>query len=394
MNRSKDVNYPESATQEPGVYETSDIDSDNGEEPHDIDVNTNEDIIETEIEFEKSHQKFLQEFTNGKINFDYASNLSLYDSGYKVQRQETHKQKLSRISKELYGLKADMDARDEEIESGDKLKELIDLVEKMGHNPKEYKNPYKEEINKLFERVELHVESDHQTSESMESSDPLLDSNRSHSVSHTLVQLDNKVSALEMKLGTINHPIDNIINDLTRKINVINNPQYQVEEIKTSINSLLTSPEYQKIVNRSRGVTGPIGTTGTTGTTGTKEISHLSIAGDDENDSILANFKSHKLDELINYLPELNSFNHEKKLLLKRLKMLNQIHLNLDNSVDFVSKLDDLINDLSTNINNWNENLVSVNKKLDGHIETFNENRTVIETWVNDLSKKVDEKTK
>lgn len=355
---------------EASVYETSDIESETEQTPVET-KKTDEDIIEDEIEFEHSHGKFQQEFTNGKINFDYVANKNLYDSGYKVYRSETNKQRLSRLSRELYALKDDM----EPGENDDKLKELIALAEVLNKDVNSHAklNPYRQEITRLFEKVN--------EIDSIPTNEGSSDSENTYKatlqIDSEIMDLDKKVNRLELKLGDLESPIDNILNDLNRKVSIINNPEYNVEQIKTSINSLVEDPNYQRLINLSKHIN-EMNTTGGV-------ISLSSEEGD-----ILNAFKQEKINELVKYLPELQSYQRQNSLLLKRLRMLNNVHLNLESSTEFVTELDNLISNISTNVNNWNSQMSVINDKLDVNIENFDKNKLVIEKWVSELSEKVD----
>lgn len=337
-------------TEEPGVYETSDVESD--PEIPSVAQTSNEDIIETEIEYETSHGKFENQFVNGKINFDYQSHMSLYQGGYKVSVSETQKQKLGRLSKELYALRDEMEEKDHESDL--KLKELLALAEELKGTPNSIKNPYREEMSRLFEKAAPEVE-------------PVVSEKKDIVTPNELIELDKKINKLETKLGNIDLPLDNTLNELTRKINIINNPEYEVEEIKASVNTLFENLNYQKLLRLSHEV--------------------LDFNADS---SVLDTFKVEKINELLSYLPELNNLDRQNKLLLNRLKMLNRIHLSLDSSIDFLNNLETLITDISTNITNWNRQLSQINEKLDSNIDQFGKNKIVIEKWVNELSEKVD----
>lgn len=322
---------------ESGVYETSDIES----EP-DITVPTTSgdpDIIEETIDTTEAFKRFDNQFIKGEINFNYTVDRSLGDSGFKAQYKETKENKLSRITRELYEL--EMEEKDEEIDK------LIKLAEDLKLKRKNDLSGYKKRILDLFDGLES-VNNEEVSVIRLSNTDDLL-------------ELDKKISKLEGKLGDINatNSIDQVLKEMNKKVEVINNPQYKIEEINQSIKEILEKTEFINNYNEVNG--------------GSLEL-----------------FKNDKINELLTFLPNLQSFQKLSDLLIQRLKFLNEIHLKIGNSVEFIDNLDQNLTNIDNEINQWNESLNLINTKLDTNQELFETNKKEINNWIDQLKKSRD----
>lgn len=323
--------------EEPEVFETSDIDSDIEETRP---LAANPDIDESTFDITKSVNKFNNQFVNGKINFDYVSDLDLTNSGYKVYKEEDHKQKLNRITRELEELEVN-----ERNEDYHKIRHLVDIKDKDLDNI----NEYKIRINKLFDNLDMTAS--HSESSTSVSKDVTNESE--------IIRLDKKLSQIESQLGenllNSTNSIDNMLNDLTKKVAIINNPDYKINDINRSIESLVDKLETIKRQNPN-----------------------------------LSQLKYDKLDDLVNMLPQLHNFKRLSPLLLKRLKILKDIHTNTGSAISFADNLDKIINELYQDLRQWDNTLQIIDGKLDKNMESFNNSKTEISSWVDNLSNKLD----
>ncbi|CAH6723777.1 nuclear migration protein Jnm1p [[Candida] jaroonii] len=322
---------------ESGVYETSDIES----EP-DIHVPTasdNPDIIEEEINTGEAFKRFDNQFVQGKINFNYSVDRSLSDSGFKTQFKETKQNKLNRILRELHEL--DTEDEDEEVDK------LIKLAEDLKLKKKNDLSGFKERIMKIFEGLET-ISHENIEAEKLTDIDEVL-------------ELDKKISKLEGKLGDINatKSIDQMLNELNRKVDIIHNPEYKIDQVNESIKEILEKTEFINNYN-------------------------------EVNEGSLELFKNDKINELLTFLPNLQSFEKSSGLLIQRLKYLSEIHLKIGSSVEFIDNLDQSLNNMDNEINQWNESLNNINNKLDSYQEMFEKNKKDIDNWINQLKESRD----
>lgn len=332
--------------QEPEVYETSDIESEH-ETPQV--QQSNPDIVEEEIEVGQSLIRFNNEFVNGRVNFDYVSDRPLNATGFKTYTGESLEQKLSRISKEL----AELDVNEKSAECD----RLITLAEDLKSKRKNDVNGYKERIEKLFQNIESEVE---------ESTDikPQGKRRSNDSFSEEIIALDKKISQLESKIGNLNSKsLEHILNDMSRKVQIINNPEYKIKEVDEGIKQLLAQSETLK---------------------------HLQ---DVNNMSSMGKYKSDKINEILSFLPYLNKYDYESELIIQRLKTLNQVHLDIGSSVNFVNNLDQQFDSLSEEIQSWRDSLKNVNDTLNTNIDNFETWKTHINDTLDQLTRKVQNNT-
>lgn len=355
MDKYSDLPDIDNAGQE--VFESSDVES---ELELPVKVPPIEDVDNNSLDFQQSKDRFVHSEIIDTTSYDFLGNLSRLN-GYSVnQVDETIEEKLSRISRELEEIKL-QDRTPTITNQVDQLQEFLNLLK----NPQIQENskaslirPEYIKIDSVFEKIVPQQDSI--------TTKPTIDF-------QSLVSLEERLNSVETIIGTndSSKPLNLIIKDLDRKIAIIDNPEYNFEVIRTEINKL------EKEL-------------------GTLEMKRKVLTLDENDDpaeqdtSRATVSKSIKIDELYEKLPTINKYNALAPMLLTRLKTLNKIHHELENSVDLSGSIDQILQDIESDMKNWDESLNTLNQNMTNYEKNFEKNSISIQERINDLILKVE----
>lgn len=355
MDKYSDLPDIDKAGQE--VFESSDVES---ELELPVEVPPIEDVDNNSLDFQQSKDRFAHSEIIDTTSYDFLGNLSRLN-GYSVsQVDETIEEKLSRISRELEEIKS-QDRTATTTNQVDGLQELLNLL----------KNPQIQESNKdtvirpeyikidsVFEKIVPRQESI--------TTKPTINF-------QSLVSLEGRLNTIESIIGTndSSKPLNLIIRDLDRKIAIIENPEYNFEVIRNEINKL------EKEL-------------------GTLEMKRKVLTLDENDDpaerdtSRATVSKSIKIDEVYEKLPMINKYNALAPMLLTRLKRLNKIHHELENSIDLSGSIDQILQDIESDMKNWDQSLNTLDEKLTNYEKNFEQNSISMQERISDLILKVE----
>ncbi|KAI5969010.1 hypothetical protein CANMA_002006 [Candida margitis] len=332
MNKFRDLPDIDYTSQE--VFESSDVESDNNPAP-------NEDLVNEALP-DVNLQDLQTRFADTKLannDYDFSGNL-LNKSWLQVDgRKETKQERLARIKRELEEL------QQEEETSCPVTDALLQQFNGLKSTSDKPSFPTEEElrINEIL----------------VPPPEPV---NATPRQGATLAGLENKLSQLEKQLGinnTLSHPVQHSINDITRKINIISHADYNIDAIKSKIET--TGKEMEKL-----------------------ELNKRLFGWED-----VPTPKQDKIDELYKLLPDLEKYCGKAPMILERLKSLNMIHNEVEESLNFTINLNQFISDLDRDMKQWNKSLDTLNRGLDVSKETFDTNRQSFQTRLAELENRL-----
>lgn len=371
------------------VYETSDVESDT-DAP--LDSDTNPDIDNTKSDTKTARDRFHRDVITGEIEFlgDIRNRRS---QGYSVALvDETREEKLARIRRELEELK-----QTDGQETGGEAREIDELVvvlERLQNDtgPTGY---YEKRIDDIFKMdLEAASESTDNVKEGANVPENVPEghtkqrsvprgSRKSGDIPGKMIGapevllLESRVHSLESVLGydTVDQgsaprSIQNQINDLTRKINIIYNPEFEIGTINQQIREL--NREAEKLATN-------------------RKLAQITSAGNQPVLSTNSTSLETKVSKLYDKLPEFEAVNAKVPFIINRLKSLHKIHADLGRTIDTVGGIDQMIEELKTDMVSWNRSLQKVNTDLDNQNELFEKNKTEVEKRIAEMSKMLEQ---
>ncbi|KAK6456946.1 Dynamitin-domain-containing protein [Scheffersomyces xylosifermentans] len=380
---------PDIETNSQDVFETSDLESDldlphedvgksetdNEEIDRGIDINTNE-----------ARSKFANSIIVGSGNEDFSGTVVvpvLGKSGYLVESvEETRKQKLTRIARELEELKVSEDSGKDEVNAPEstQIKKLSDQLESVLSNDKvtDKVNLHGQQLKQLFEQVSRNV-ANTGTLQKSEEKREIVNPSEVLSLEARIHDLESLLGAdslqnLHRKPGKVN-PYDSVasiqthLNDLSRKVNIVHNPEYHIELVSREIEALTTKMDELESKRKFQQI-------------------RESAIGKTDTKANSTPFEK-KIDELYKALPNFEKSNQVVPLILNRLKSLNTVHSDLATTTQTVGQLDRILGDLKEDFQNWDKSLNTVNENIDKYEVNFEENRASITRQIDELERKV-----
>lgn len=360
------------------VFETSDVDSE-------VDINmrsvsevteNNSEVEELDLDQAQSRKRFSNDVLVGDINVvDFLGSIAkpgLMKTGYLVARlDETLDQRLSRIARELEEIKI-LKSKETPSVQNDTSEDLVKLLESLvkDQQPKDEANlnQYHHRIQEVFEMTSAKLE--HSQLDSVELERPrLVDTSQ-------VLALEARLHAIERTLGpdSLQSPfeskptIQSYIDELARKINIVHNPEYQVDSLKSKIVQL--SKEVETLSANKRLVE--------------SHPTEVSLKADANPNHIYR-----KIEDLHAKLPHFDHLNSTIPLITARLKTLHTVHADIANTVKTVHDLDQILDDLKSDLQKWNNSIDTVNTNIDKHEVQFASNREHVTQVIKDLDEKV-----
>ncbi|ODV78729.1 uncharacterized protein CANTADRAFT_7077 [Suhomyces tanzawaensis NRRL Y-17324] len=350
-------------TESQDIFETSDIESE-AELEHEPEPTEIEALV---TDPQAIRNRYANDVIDGLSGVDFLGSITnpvLGSTGYAVRRvDETRDQKLARIARELQEL-----ADPEKVPEPAKLahigaaastsgpidpEKLVALLETAvsSNNPS---NPYQSQLNELFAKVDAKINEKPVAGKAIVANSP----------SETL-ELESRINSLEQQVGEVAPgSIQNLLNDLARKIKIIHNPDYPIDRVRKEVTQL--AEETEKLASDRKLL----------------EVSELLHTKEQEP-------SEKKIDELYRVLPEFEQSNKSIPQIIKRLKSLNTVHADIAHSIQLVGDLDRTLADMDEEIQSWNESIDVLNGNLKAYSKNFEENKTVMENKIEELSKRL-----
>ncbi|KAI3404127.1 hypothetical protein KGF56_003027 [Candida oxycetoniae] len=328
------------------VFETSDTET---ETERNVDELGSESSEIENVNFEESRKQFLKSIIINS-RFDFSGNVTNLD-GYQVKEAyETKEAKIARIKRELEELTND----DRGSLTQEEICNLSDILLKLKNTTNEDKCALE-----AFQEEELNLDAIFSIPKPATAT-ATAKTNKTQEIQQ-LADFEKQLSSIEKLIG-IEAPqrtqsIQFAINEIKRRLDVIEHPEYSISVIEEHIESLF------------------------------KEINKLELSkkvfGIEEEPKI----KSDKIDNIYTILPNLKNYAKNAPALLQRLKTLNNIHSEVNETIKFAKGLDQMISDLIGDMHRWDDSMNQVNRKLDDSRRVFDENQGKIESRVDELMK-------
>ncbi|KAI5949143.1 hypothetical protein KGF57_004973 [Candida theae] len=326
------------------VLESSDVEAEDQ-----IHNSLQEEDAEPAINFTQLQTQFSEiEISNDK--YDLSRNPLNYKRFPLGTRKETKHEKLARIKRELEELQREESEEGEDTDTdtdteSHKAEDLLRMFQALNAAPDRQVFPKEEEL-KIKEILIPPPEPTKATSQQIAQ----------------LVSLENKLHQLEKQLGidtSLQHPVQHSLNSITRHLDLINHADFNLESIKSKIES--TGKEMEKL-----------------------ELQKRLFGWEDPPTP-----KTDKIDELYKILPDLKKYCGIAPSIAERIKGLNQIHAELEESIHFSSNLNQFISDLAQDMKHWDKSLEALNRGLDTSMESFETNKSRLESRLGELEKRM-----
>ncbi|KAK6462533.1 Dynamitin-domain-containing protein [Scheffersomyces coipomensis] len=375
MQKYSDLPDIEQDSQE--LFETSDNDSviDLSLSKDDVINVKDDDIVEESLNANFAKEKFPQTTISehGKIDFSGSiSNKAFGQTGYVLisGEEESRNEKIARIARELEELKSDPASSSTESQQLDRLTELLES------NTNATVGDYNDEkFQSVFNAISEKVKVDESISNTISESTSLVDTSE-------ILELEARLAKVESFVGydsiiEIQHleqtserrqSLSAKINDLRLKIGIVNNPQYNISNIKDELSTLRL--DIAKYDNERK----------------LHEVKVNTIL-----ETPAARVDEKQINELYQKLPEFDKINKIVPMVVNRLKSLNAVHSDIGNTVHVVSHLDEILNDIKSDLKTWNESINTVNANLDAYASNFIKNEQEIVSQLNRLDTKVND---
>lgn len=376
---SKYVNLPDIDTESPQVFESSAIDHEEVLSRLSSNLDNDSAIDSNEIRTEQAREKFSKVVIDeDDINFSGDTSHANANHGFTVRKvPETVEQKLARISRELEELR--FETLNYSPQEKDKCDNLSAWLSDLAQNPTndtldgQKFNQHLARMNKVFDEVTSNIESMPLGPKKTVEKPRLVDTLAVLKLEKRIYAIENRIGVKYLRDCSFSHKgttIRSHIAELSRMANLIYNPEYnlnllagKVAEINSEYESLLSKERLLEVVQT--------------------DVSLGQTTRIDKGETA-------KIQELHQYMKEFEEINHTIPLILKRLKSLHSVHMDIASSVGTVGHINDILSDIKTDMIKWNQSLDNVQANVENSSKSFEASKEDISKSLKSLSDKVD----
>lgn len=360
----------------PEVFESSDVESvpelqTLSESP----IHNKENFLELSVEgFNAAFAR--QRFEDHIIIDDNANYLGsittgLGASGIKVVHwEETKEQKLARLQRELEQMQAEDEEEKRRVDLYlNSLKVMIKSNGEKGYyyqRVSETLDELQRSENAVLARLgdvndtETQTDKDLNLKSTMNPKEP-----SSKIVTSNIVLLEARLAKVEAAIGTpstdptLRQNLRIHLNDLSRKVNILSSPEETLEPVFVSVSQL--NKDLETLLANKR-----------------KVDLHLGDRPLNNDKQRNTPFET-KIDRLHAKLPEIENTSAILPALITRLRSLHELHSNLATSVAITGEIDNTLQTLLRDLNDWQNNLNDVSTALDESEARFTANAAVVD---------------
>lgn len=330
------------------VYETSDVE----ETPDQVVITeANEDIIEEEIPKVQENNERFEHSVLSSEDTDFSGKLYALPT-YNIRHiNETRRQRLARIRRELLEIEQDS----EEDGSSNELQNLKQLYEMLAQS-----------TESTMENIQsqLVIASDEDTENEVTLPNIRIEINQLKQ----LEDIEHKISILESQIGpsNTNKSITSIINELHREINILklDEPtltgfQNKMKEISDQYDQSIIGRRAQKDPNLSTDIERKLKST------------------------------ESKVNDIYDKYNILNKYSEVIPQITERVQSLNVLHTSVNDMNDTVSEINDHMSSVHSQIEKWSSLLESTSRQLTDREQSFKRTRHQLELQLNDLEVRI-----
>jgi len=277
---------------------------------------------------------------------DFSDRIDRLDHSYETYEiKETIPNKLSRIRKELEELEDEIDKNGGGGDGDDEeeLNKLQEIFEKLNK-----KTGYKK-INILKKLSANGVDGDDgdDGDDNADGDDSIISIPKTSIDAYKFIEIDERINKLEKTIGDfqINESFQFKINEIFKKFKLLSNDKELLSQIRDIID--LVNLKFEKSITTRR--------------------FQNNVQNDVDEDI--------KINEIYINFTKMIEFEQDLPFLMKRLESLNEIHLKLGNSVNFIDDMEENLNKMEIDLKQWENSLNELQDKFESlstNFETIN----------------------